>query len=39
MGIVRRGERLVVFLDVAKLLSTGERLVLERAAAETALKS
>ena len=33
MGIVRRGERLVVFLDVSRLLSTGERLVLEGATA------
>jgi purine-binding chemotaxis protein CheW len=32
-GIVRRGERLIIFLDVTKLLSTNERLVLERAAA------
>ena len=29
LGIVRRDERLVVFLDVGKLLSTSERLVLE----------
>ena len=33
LGIVRRGDRLVVFLDVARLLSTGERLVLDEAAA------
>ena len=31
-GIVRRGERLVVFLDVERLLSTTERLTLESAA-------
>jgi purine-binding chemotaxis protein CheW len=37
LGIVRRDERLVVFLDVAKLLSTSERLVLEAiVAGETA---
>lgn len=35
-GIVRRGERLVVFLDVAKLFSTDERIVLERPADEPA---
>lgn len=29
-GIVRRGERLVVFLDVARLFATNERIVLER---------
>jgi purine-binding chemotaxis protein CheW len=29
-GIVRRGERLVVFLDVPKLFSTDERIVMER---------
>lgn len=29
-GVVRRGERLVVFLDVARLFSTDERIVLER---------
>ena len=29
LGIVRRDERLVVFLDVGRLLSTSERLVLE----------
>ncbi|MFL5578463.1 MAG: chemotaxis protein CheW [Gemmatimonadaceae bacterium] len=33
-GIVRRGDRLVIFLDVARLLSTSERLTLEHAAAE-----
>ena len=33
LGIVRRDQRLVVFLDVGRLLSTSERLVLERAAA------
>lgn len=37
LGIVRRDARLVVFLDVGKLLSTSERLVLEAiAAGETA---
>jgi purine-binding chemotaxis protein CheW len=35
-GIVRRGERLVVFLDVARLFSTDERIVLEQPAAESA---
>ena len=30
-GVVRRGERLVLFLDIARLLSTSERIVLERA--------
>jgi purine-binding chemotaxis protein CheW len=35
LGIVRRDQRLVVFLDVAKLLSTGDRLVLERVAASS----
>ena len=35
LGIVRRADRLVVFLDVTRLLSTGERLVLERATADT----
>lgn len=29
-GIVRRGERLAVFLDVARLFSTDERIVLEQ---------
>ena len=33
LGIVRREKRLVIFLDVGRLLSTSERLVLERAAA------
>ena len=33
LGIVRREQRLVVFLDVTRLLSTSERLVLERATA------
>ena len=33
LGIVRREQRLVVFLDVGRLLSTSERLVLERATA------
>ena len=31
-GIVRRGDRLIVFLEVTKLLTTDERVVLERAA-------
>jgi purine-binding chemotaxis protein CheW len=31
-GVVRRNERLIVFLEVTKLLTTDERLVLERAA-------
>ncbi len=31
-GMVRRGERLVVFLDVARLFSTDERIVLEQPA-------
>ena len=31
-GVVRRGERLVVFLEVARLFSTDERIVLERPA-------
>jgi purine-binding chemotaxis protein CheW len=35
-GVVRRGERLVVFLDVARLFSTDERIVLERPAEEPA---
>lgn len=38
-GIVRRGERLVIALDVARLLSTAERLVLERADAARAAGS
>lgn len=29
-GVVRRGDRLVVFLDVARLFSTDERIVLEK---------
>lgn len=29
-GVVRRGERLVIFLDVERLFSTNERIVLER---------
>ena len=35
-GLVRRGDRLVVFLDVARLFSTNERIVLERPAEEPA---
>ena len=35
-GIVRRETRLVIFLDVDRLLSTNERLVLEQAAAGAA---
>ena len=35
-GVVRRGERLVVFLDVARLFSTDERIVLERPSEEPA---
>jgi len=35
-GIVRRGERLVVFLDVTRLFSTDERIVLERPTEEPA---
>ena len=35
-GIVRRGERLVVFLDVPRLFSTDERIVLERPSEEPA---
>ena len=31
-GVVRLGERLVVFLDVARLFSTDERIVLEQPA-------
>ena len=31
LGVVRRDQRLVMFLDVARLLSTSDRLVLERA--------
>jgi purine-binding chemotaxis protein CheW len=37
LGIVRREQRLVVFLDVGRLLSTSERLVLERAAASASV--
>lgn len=36
-GIARRGERLVIFLDVERLLSTSERLRLESAQEERAL--
>lgn len=32
-GIVRRNDRLIVFLEVARLLTTDERVVLERATA------
>ncbi len=35
-GVVRRGECLVVFLDVARLFATDERIVLERSAEEPA---
>lgn len=35
-GIVRRNERLVLFLDVARLLSSTDRLTLEQATAELA---
>lgn len=35
-GIVRRNDRLVVFLEVARLLTTDERLVLERVTEEAA---
>jgi purine-binding chemotaxis protein CheW len=35
-GVVRRGERLVVFLDVPRLFSTDERIVLERPSEEPA---
>ena len=35
-GVVRRGERLVVFLDVARLFATTERIVLERSTEEPA---
>ena len=35
-GIVRRGERLVVLLDVARLFATDERIVMERPAGEPA---
>lgn len=33
-GIVRQGEKLVIFLDVEKLLSSTERIALERAGTE-----
>jgi purine-binding chemotaxis protein CheW len=35
-GVVRRAERLVVFLDVGRLFSTDERIVMERPAGESA---
>jgi purine-binding chemotaxis protein CheW len=35
-GVVRRGERLVVFLDVPKLFSTDERIVLAHSPEESA---
>ena len=35
-GVVRRGERLVVFLDVPNLFATDERIVLERPLEEPA---
>ena len=35
-GVVRRGERLVVFLDVPRLFSTHERIVLEKPSEEPA---
>ena len=35
-GLVRRGDRLVVLLDVARLFSTDERIVLERPSEEPA---
>jgi len=35
-GVVRRGERLVIFLDVPRLFSTDERIVLERPSEEPA---
>jgi len=35
-GVVRRGERLVIFLDVARLFATDERIVLEQPAEEPA---
>ena len=35
-GVVRRGERLVIVLDVPRLLSTNERLALQASAAEAA---
>jgi purine-binding chemotaxis protein CheW len=33
-GILRRGERLVIFLDVDKLLSSNERIALQTAGTE-----
>ena len=33
-GVVRRGERLVVFLDVGRLFATDERIVLDRSTGE-----
>ena len=33
-GVVRRGDRLVIVLDMTRLLSTNDRLALERAGAE-----
>lgn len=38
-GIVRSGEKLVIVLDVGRLLAETGRLVLERAAAETAARA
>jgi len=38
-GIVRNGEKLVIVLDVGRLLAETGRLVLERAAAETAARA
>jgi purine-binding chemotaxis protein CheW len=35
-GIVRRGDRLIVFLDVQRLLATNEHLVVQQAAAAAA---
>jgi chemotaxis signal transduction protein len=35
-GVVRRAERLVVLLDVGRLFSTDERIVLERPSEESA---
>jgi len=35
-GVVRRGERLLIFLDVGKLLSTNDRLILEKATGDAA---
>lgn len=39
LGVVRRDQRLVIFLDVARLLTTSERLVLERAAEAAAARA